>query len=70
MKNSTQLYAVLSASSFIEQGLMMVSYHYMPRWFFWTVFVMWILSDISRGLRMHKATKDEESFKPTMGSRN
>lgn len=70
MKHSTQLYAVASLFSTIEQGLVMVSYFYMPKWFFWTTFVMWIFSDASRAIRWAKAEKAEKEFQSTMGSRN
>jgi len=59
MKNHWKYYTIISLSSFIEQGLVMFSYHYMPKWFFWTTFVMWILSDIGRAIRFSRVETKE-----------
>ena len=71
MKHSTQLYIALGTFSFIEQGLVMFSYHYMPKWFFWSAFVLWVLSDLGRAVLYSRATKAEEKvFESFRGSSN
>lgn len=52
-------YLIFNLLSLVDWLVVMVAYHWMPRWFFWLIFVFAIVSDLGRGIRMKRLDGDE-----------
>ncbi len=62
MTNKCLWFHAINLWSAVDWLVVIVSYHWMPKWFFWMMFVFAVLSDLLRSKRFNKMYKDHDGF--------